>query len=388
MSLLEQEPLRSGQVSPLRWWSQTLMQELSAGLDFSLNDVKMEGKFDYDVEWAVEDGCHAASEYGQLTCPVSNLLYNSSQSTTMKLSTLVQYMRVMKRSHSLSKKVQLLIRDAAELEGLPISSTLGPIDPVSSKKDFMCASSRQQNKATVRTMGTDTERLVATLLNEVGRMNALGASKVLVDITKRAIFGSNRAPEYSTLQRVVENVRFLRHEIQLYERVALNIAKIVIKEKAMEVFAADSKGRRTPDRQKSRSRSAGRSASPSKSDMAESLPTNFVDRSERRESTSTADDMIVLGSTGPATISLYQRGLTPSYAPGLISMQLDGTGDECNKALGSMNWKIDELMQVRKVSEDLTEERDKAVSLYKEAVEIRKRAQKDCKEAQLEYARM
>jgi hypothetical protein len=364
------------------------MQELSAGLDFSLNDVKMEGKFDYDVEWAVEDGCHAASEYGQLTCPVSNLLYNSSQSTTMKLSTLVQYMRVMKRSHSLSKKVQLLISDAAELEGLPISGTLGPIDPVSSKKDFMCASSRQQDKTTVRTMGADIERLVATLFNEVGRMNALGASKVLVDITKRAIFGSNRAPEYSTLQRVVENVRFLRHEIQLYERVALNIAKIVIKEKAMEVFAADSKGRRTPDRQKSRSRSAGRSASPSKSDMAESLPTNFVDRSERRESTSTADDMIVLGSTGPATISLYQRGLTPSYAPGLISMQLDGTGDECNKALGSMNWKIDELMQVRKVSEDLTEERDKAVSLYKEAVEIRKRAQKDCKEAQLEYARM
>ncbi len=182
------------------------MQELSEGLDFSLNDVKMEGKFDYDVEWAVEDGRHAASDYGQLTCPVSNLLYNSSQSTTMKLSTLVQYMRVMKRSHSLSKKVQLLISDAAELEGLPISSTLGPIDPLSSKKD---ASSRQQDKTTVRTMGADIERLVATLLNEVGRMNALSASKVLVDITKRAIFGSSRAPEYSSLHLVVEYVRFL-----------------------------------------------------------------------------------------------------------------------------------------------------------------------------------
>jgi hypothetical protein len=45
LRLLEHEPLRSGGVSPLRWWSQTLMQELAPdALDFSSNDVKVEGK--------------------------------------------------------------------------------------------------------------------------------------------------------------------------------------------------------------------------------------------------------------------------------------------------------------------------------------------------------
>ena len=50
LELLSSEPLRDGSVSPLRWWSNTLMQELApAGLDFSADDVKVEGKADFDV---------------------------------------------------------------------------------------------------------------------------------------------------------------------------------------------------------------------------------------------------------------------------------------------------------------------------------------------------
>ena len=349
-------------------------------------------QFDYDIEWGGEDGAGRQSTSGGLAeCPLSNLLYNPSQTTTLKLSTVVQYMRVIKRTQPLSKKVQILTRDAAELQGLPVPARMGA-GGGGGPGDFVAAS-RKQDAAVERAvspMAMDIERVMSTLLNGAYSGDSFETGKELIDIAKRAIFGSSSAPECALLQRVVENRRFLNHECPMYERVALNCARVVLKEKAGEVFATG----HHPfirERSKSRPRKPRRSVSPTNKPIHMNangvLPTKFVDRRP-------GDDVIVLCKKGPQTLTRHGRGSTPSdashqstmWTPPEIStveeVKCGKCGHTSSNCTASMSWKLDELLQVRKTCDDLTEERDKAVGLYQEAVGFRKRAQKDCKEAQ------
>jgi len=397
LELLSSEPLRDGSVSPLRWWSNTLMQELApAGLDFSADDVKVEGKADFDVEWR-----SAAAPIAELaSCPLSNLPFDRSQATEMKLSTIVQYMRVLRRTQPASQKVRLLAEEALELDRLAGDSLLPGAEA------FVAASRRPDGDAVGATspVGTEAARAVGSLIDGMQGMTASAQSKALIDVAKRAVFGGSSP----LLQRVIEDSRFLNCKVTMYERVALNCARVVLKDKAGQVCRALLPARHraasaSPVRSKSKARKVRKPAAAVKGDLARNpfLPSKFVDRSAQHASPGQMDDFVVLSKKGPATISQYQRGRAPSdahsdpssmWTPPEIS--LNGTVDhQCDKcghsaSTASMNWKLDELLQMRKTVEELTEERDKAVALYQDAVTARKRAQKECRDAQIGYTQV
>ena len=399
LELLSSEPLRDGRVSPLRWWSHTLMQGLEpTGLDFTADDLKAEGKADFDVEWpgAAERPLRAADDLSY--CPLSGLPHERNQVTEMKMSTIVQYLRVLSRTQPASKKVQLLIDEARELD-------LAGDNFLPGAEAFIAASRRPAGGAERATSptGRDVERVLSMIVDGMQGMPAHKTSKALVDVAKRAVFGAG-AP---VLQRIIEDSRFLNCKVSMYERVALNCARVVLKDKAEQVCMAQLKvrqraGSSSPVRAKSRTRKVRRPAATAKSDLAHNvfLPSKFVDRGSCNADTGQHDDLIVLSNNGPATISTYQRGrtlLTPSdarsslssvWTPPEISPVDNRIPDEGKPSVHSMNWKLDELLRMRKTIEELTEERDKAVKLYQDALTTRTRAQRECRDAQLESAQI
>jgi len=404
LELLSSEPLRDGRVSPLRWWSHTLMQGLDpTGIDFTADDLKAEGKADFDVEWSAPIGGDAErpSTVADLAyCPLSGLPHERDQVTEMKMSTIVQYLRVLSRTQPASKKVQLLVDEARKLD-------LAGDNLLPGAEAFIAASRRPAGGAERATSpaGRDVERVLSMIVDGVQGMPAHKTCKALVDVAKRAVFGTG-AP---VLQRIIEDSRFLNCKVSLYERVALNCARVVLKDKAEQVCMHQLKvrqraGSASPVRAKSRTCKVRRLAATAKSDLAHnaSLPSKFVDRASCNADSGQPDDLIVLSKKGPATISVYQRGrtlLTPSdarsslssvWTPPAISPAAVGNGtmDESKPSVHSMNWKLDELLRMRKTVEELTEERDKAVKLYQEALTTRKRAQKECRDAQLESAQI
>jgi hypothetical protein len=401
LELLSSEPLRDGRVSPLRWWSHTLMQGLDpTGLDFSADDLKAEGKADFDVEWPAPIGGAAErpSPFADLAyCPLSGLPHERNQVTEMKMSTIVQYLRVLSRTQPASKKVQLLIDEARALD-------LAGDNFLPGAETFIAAS-RPAGRAerTTSPTGQDVERVLSMIVDGMQGMPAHKTSKALVDVAKRAVFGAG-AP---VLQRIIEDSRFLNCKVSMYERVALNCARVVLKDKAEQVCMAQLKvrqraGSASPVKAKSRTRKVRRPAATAKSDLVHNafLPSKFVDRGSCNADTGQRDDLIVLSNNGPATILAYQRGrtlLTPSdarsspssvWTPPGISPVDNGTLDEGKPSVHSMNWKLDELLRMRKTVEELTEERDKAVKLYQDALTTRTRAQRECRDAQLESAQI
>ena len=396
VDLLHREPLRNERLSQLHWWSHSLMQELApSGIDFSSNDLKVEGRFDFDMEWGTEHGRPARGDL--CTCPLSNLLYEPSQTSGLRLSTLVQYFRVIKRTQPLSRKVQGLMEEAAELERNPLPTAMSTRSP----ENFVAVSVRRVNEDAERAtspIARSVEGVVSALVDDSGS-SSFARAKELVDIVTRAIFGSRNSSEHTILQRVLLHIRFLNYEIPVYERVALNCARVVLKEKAAEVFA-HSVGNKEPARLKSRTRKARRSTSPKQRDMLHNpfMPTKFVNNAERVS----AEDLLLPSKSSPATISRYLKKGSfsdvlsdPSsvWTPPGISFGRAVADIKCGRCrhssvtcTASMNWKLDELLQMRKMCKDLTEERDKAVELYTEAVGQRKKAQKDCKDATDEYA--
>ena len=407
LELLGRESV-NGRISPLRWWAHTLKQELgSSALDFSSNDLKVESKWDFDLEWG-ESILGMPSDGSLAVCPLSNLLFDPSQTTTVRLSTIVQYMRVIKRNQPTSAKVQRLVRDAADLEHVPLPGM---------------ARAASYTATPVTRVRMDVEQLVRELVDGTHSTDSSNACKSLVDVIKRAIFGSQSAREHDLLQRVIEHVRFLNHEIPVFDRVALNCARVVLKSKAEDMCEDEQRSlpeKKVADAQRTdeiprtmpdlaprpRSRTGRRKSwSPTKRDAKRDyvadlqmrrhsvMPTNFVVNT--RKPTVTEDDLVVLSNQGPKTITRYHRDSSsnasvpasvwaPANTLGAEEQYTSLTGDD----MASMNWKLDELLRMRKERDDLTEERDKAVVLYQEAVGARKQAQRDCSRAFQEYARI
>ena len=403
--------------------SSVIEELVPSTLGFSPHDRGPGGEVHSELEWG--DSADTDEVDPSLSaCPVSNLLYDPGQTTSMKLATLVQYMRVLKRTEPQSRRVRRLTNEAAELERLPLPG----IGRLRGTEEFVAASTicREMQSAR-RTAGTgqraalpsdnrQVEEVVRALLEGQESDGSHNTCKTLVNVVKRAIFGSSGSPDHVLLQRVVENVRFLNHEIPLYERIAFDCTRLVLQSRTADILAdtsvstavsagaSDASAGRSEPKYRRRGSPPRKSLSPPKRDLAgetarevrkiptfqrvaqerksSELPTRFVDHTRRSIGTAMdlrppSPDLVILSNQGPKTISRYLRESPATrYSVDSHPDAMRNAGQASEVVMGgaqnsapsptpqdvaSMSWKLDELMKIRKTCDDLTEERDKAV---------------------------
>ena len=147
----------AGRIAP-HAYLHTLTQESAPG----------DSELDYEVEWvhrrmSREDAPPSGQQPGCVlsVCPLSNILYDANQTMPIKLSTVVQYMRVIRRTHSASGRVNALMREAAELEQRPLPAFCGAVG----QTDFVAASTRGLTEASNPRLNV--ERVVSMLIDGV-----------------------------------------------------------------------------------------------------------------------------------------------------------------------------------------------------------------------------